>query len=642
MVGKILCILLKALIIKEVFIQALPQENVENRLVSLIRISTIRNDNKDLVQRKFIFDKHSRRDGFEMISPSGFNILIISDNDVRKKDPPTTTESINAINIRDPSVPGTPMIIKPHNFVYKLYWEPARITDRSQILYRLEGFIIDDNYKHDNIIKHWNLYYNGTNNYWIIPNKYMNKKYQFHVQAKSVYGFESAWNQSSVIDLTKSTKEILTTQYHLTIILGIISIVIMVLTCYIIYRFCFSLYQQKQRKNNKDAISSVTIRTLSELAAFREISENFVQSNQYVSTLQYASDYSAVPEIRQEQITMGISIGSSTFGYVFKGKIKELEGSGIMSVAIKTLRKNSSTREKTILLQEAKLMSQLRHKHVLKLLGVCFDTDPPLLVLELMEAGDLLNYLRDSHFIQLTDSHALRLQDLLAICEDVARGCCYLEEMHFVHRDLACRNCFVSAKNRENRVIKIGDFGLAKDIYEDGYYQEERSLPIRWMSPESLVDGIFNSQSDVWAFGVLIWEVTSLGQQPYFAKNNIEVVHYLREGGRLLKPFNCPSTLYELMLRCWSTANARPNFKVCLENIVTLRSNVDDAIIVHIGLAAEVPRKTETINFLTKAQTTPISQRQMLIISMNVYEVLRLIRISNQNLANMNQMTFIN
>lgn len=132
------------------------------------------------------------------------------------------------------------MIMKLHNFVYKLYWEPARITDRSQILYRLEGFIIDDNYKHDNIIKHWNLYYNGTNNYWIIPNKYMNKKYQFRVQAKSVYGIGSAWNQSSVIDLTKSTKEILTTQYHLTIILGIISIVIIVLTCYIIYRFCFS------------------------------------------------------------------------------------------------------------------------------------------------------------------------------------------------------------------------------------------------------------------------------------------------------------------------------------------------------------------------------------------------------------------
>lgn len=151
--------------------------------------------------------------------------------------------------------------------------------------------------------------------------------------------------------------------------------------------------------------------------------------------------------------------------------MKELEGSGTISIAIKTLRKNASTREKTKLLQEAKLMSQLQHKHILKLLGVCFESDPPLLVLELMEAGNLLNYLRDSHFMQLTDSHALHLQDLLSMCEDVAQGCCYLEEMHFVHRNLACRNCLVSTKNREDRIVKIGDFGFAKDIYEDDYYQ---------------------------------------------------------------------------------------------------------------------------------------------------------------------------
>lgn len=114
-------------------------------------------------------------------------------------------------------------------------------------------------------------------------------------------------------------------------------------------------------------------------------------------------------------------------------------------------------------------------------------------------------------------------------------------------------------------------------------------LRIRWMSPESLIDGIFNSQSDVWGFGVLMWEIMSLGQQPYFTKTNIEVVDYLRVGGRLPKPFNCPATLYELMLRCWSAADARPNFKVCLENIVTLRSsNVDNVINnIHIGLTAK-------------------------------------------------------
>jgi len=117
-------------------------------------------------------------------------------------------------------------------------------------------------------------------------------------------------------------------------------------------------------------------------------------------------------------------------------------------------------------------MSHFRHKHVLRLLGVCLETDPPLLVLELMEAGDLLSYLRESRVLQPTDPHALRLQDLLAMCEDVARGCRYLEELHFVHRDLACRNCLVSARDRENRVVKIGDFGLARDIYKNDYYRK--------------------------------------------------------------------------------------------------------------------------------------------------------------------------
>jgi len=147
---------------------------------------------------------------------------------------------------------------------------------------------------------------------------------------------------------------------------------------------------------------------------------------------------------------------------------ERVEGSGTMSVTIKTLSKNASTREKTKLLQEAKLMNQLQHKHVLKLLGVCFESDPPILVLELMEV-DLLNYLRDSNFMQLTDSHVLYLQDLLSMCEDVAQGCCYLEEMDLVHRNLACRNCLVSAKNREDRIVKIGDFGFAKNIFEHDY-----------------------------------------------------------------------------------------------------------------------------------------------------------------------------
>lgn len=131
------------------------------------------------------------------------------------------------------------------------------------------------------------------------------------------------------------------------------------------------------------------------------------------------------------------------------------------------------------------------------------------------------------------------------MCIDVCKGCNYLEDMHFVHRDLACRNCLVSSNDRNKRMVKIGDFGLARDIYKSDYYRKEGEglLPVRWMSPESLVDGIFTTHSDVWAFAVLCWEIFTLGQQPYAARNNYEVLNYVKDGGRLEKPEICPTEL---------------------------------------------------------------------------------------------------
>ncbi|XP_025265272.1 proto-oncogene tyrosine-protein kinase ROS-like [Camponotus floridanus] len=325
-----------------------------------------------------------------------------------------------------------------------------------------------------------------------------------------------------------------------------------------------------------------------ELAILPEVPCRNTQFNMiYSPMLHYNPDECAITKISRNQITFTKHLGSGAFGMVYQGKVKDLEKSGTeISVAIKTLRKDASSHEKEKLLKEAKLMNHFQHKHMLKLLAVCLDGDSPLLVLELMETGDLLKYLRECRNLQASDSSALRLQDLLAMCEDVARGCCYLEELRFVHRDLACRNCLVSSRNRENRVIKIGDFGLARDIYKDDYYRlkGEGLLPIRWMAPESLIMGIFTSQSDVWSFGILMWEITSLGEQPYSAKANEEVINYVRAGGRLPITLNCPSPLYQMMLSCWSAADARPNFEFCLKNIIALRKNIEDALLSPVDI----------------------------------------------------------
>ncbi|XP_029659967.1 proto-oncogene tyrosine-protein kinase ROS-like isoform X2 [Formica exsecta] len=226
---------------------------------------------------------------------------------------------------------------------------------------------------------------------------------------------------------------------------------------------------QQCKKDNEQVFPPIM--TDIELAILHEIPDGNIQfSTFYNPMLQCNSDEYILTEIKREEISLEKLLGSGAFGKVFQGTVKNLKRPGIETpVAIKMLRENASSQEKKKFLEEARLMNRFRHKHVLRLLAVCLDKNSPLIVLELMEIGDLLQYLRDNRKLQPSDAHALRLQDLFAMCEDVARGCCYLENLRFVHRDLACRNCLVSARDRENRVIKIGDFGLDRNVYKDDY-----------------------------------------------------------------------------------------------------------------------------------------------------------------------------
>ncbi|ROJ78752.1 Proto-oncogene tyrosine-protein kinase ROS [Anabarilius grahami] len=220
-------------------------------------------------------------------------------------------------------------------------------------------------------------------------------------------------------------------------------------------------------------------------------------------------------------------------------------------------------------------ISQFNHPNILRLLGVCLLNEPHYLILELMEGGDLRSYLRGARPTN-TRKELLNLTSLLDISLDAATGCAYLERMHFVHRDIAARNCLVSFRSFTDpeRIVKIGDFGLARDVYKNDYYRKkgEGLLPVRWMSPESLTDGIFNKYSDVWAFGVLLWEIMTLGKLPYPTYTNHEVLSHINTGGRLPSPAGCPQRLYNLMMSCWSKEpTERPNFQCLEETLSKLR-----------------------------------------------------------------------
>lgn len=202
--------------------------------------------------------------------------------------------------------------------------------------------------------------------------------------------------------------------------------------------------------------------------------------------------------------------------------------------------------------------------HVVRLLGVVSQGQPTLVIMELMANGDLKTYLR-SHRPDIesyhpnADQQPPTLKRIMQMAIEIADGMAYLAAKKFVHRDLAARNCMVA----EDLTVKIGDFGMTRDIYETDYYRKGTKglLPVRWMAPESLKDGVFTSSSDVWSYGVVLWEMATLASQPYQGLSNDQVLRYVIDGGIMEMPENCPDKLYKLMRSCWRRKSVdRPTF----------------------------------------------------------------------------------
>ncbi|KAL0880126.1 hypothetical protein ABMA27_002609 [Loxostege sticticalis] len=424
------------------------------------------------------------------------------------------------------------------------------------------------------------LLHNGTETYWLIGAGEVSEGYVARVQARNSYGWGplSAGAELNAAPLAHAARP---HPAALAVAVAALAALVLAVGAAVFYTY--------NNRTKKKAAMEMQIQNIVprrgpdvELATLRQLPIRHSTNILYNQGVHCPSDaeLASLPHIRREQITLTNFLGSGAFGEVFEGVARQINGStSDTKVAVKTLRKGATEQEKTEFLKEAALMSNFKHEHILRLLGVCLDNDPNYIIMELMEGGDLLSYLRKKR-ASLYTPESLTLLDLFNMCVDVTKGCRYLEEMHFVHRDLACRNCLV-AHRANGRVVKIGDFGLARDIYKNDYYRKEGEglLPVRWMAVECLVDGVFSCQSDVWAWGVLCWEVLSLGQQPYPARTNRQVLAYVRAGGTPDRPPNCPSAFYELLQKCWSySAEARPSFRQCLEVVSALRDKTSPNI----------------------------------------------------------------
>ncbi|NP_001296329.1 fibroblast growth factor receptor 1-A isoform 3 precursor [Danio rerio] len=283
-------------------------------------------------------------------------------------------------------------------------------------------------------------------------------------------------------------------------------------------------------------------------------------------------------EVQRDRLVLGKPLGEGCFGQVMMAEAMGMDKekpNRITKVAVKMLKSDATEKDLSDLISEMEMMKIIgKHKNIINLLGACTQDGPLYVIVEFAAKGNLREYLRvrrppGMEYCYNPDQvpvENMSIKDLVSCAYQVARGMEYLASKKCIHRDLAARNVLVT----EDNVMKIADFGLARDIHHIDYYKKTTNgrLPVKWMAPEALFDRIYTHQSDVWSFGVLLWEIFTLGGSPYPGVPVEELFKLLKEGHRMDRPSTCTHELYMMMRDCWhAVPSQRPTFKQLVEDL---------------------------------------------------------------------------
>ncbi|XP_061886892.1 tyrosine-protein kinase Fer [Entelurus aequoreus] len=262
--------------------------------------------------------------------------------------------------------------------------------------------------------------------------------------------------------------------------------------------------------------------------------------------------------LNHEDVVLGELLGKGNFGEVFKGTLLRDK----TPVAVKTCKEDLPPELKIRFLSEARILKQYDHSNIVKLIGICTQRQPIYIVMELVPGGDFLSFLRKK-------KDELKTKQLVRFSVDAAAGMAYLESKNCIHRDLAARNCLVG----EGSVLKISDFGMSRQE-DDGVYSSSglKQIPIKWTAPEALNYGRYSSESDVWSYGILLWETFSLGVCPYPGMTNQQAREQVEKGYRMACPQRCPDDVYKVMQRCWQyNPEDRPKFSELQRDLAAIK-----------------------------------------------------------------------